>query len=354
MVLDHARARQGFARPVLTLVLGAWQDNAVTLADPLPRPTLPAPGTADADGSWPAPDHYSLAATCFPLQRGDGDPCFAPHPSGLWAAFQTPSGPASLLVTHTAGTVRARAWGEGAASAVASAPALLGLTDDWSAFDDEAHLARLPRLVREARRRHPALRLPATGRVVDALVPTILEQKVTTLEARRAYRYLVRRHGTPAPGAGTVAPAGLMVAPSAEGWLRIPSWEWHRAGVGPQRSDTVMRALRSASGLERLASRTAEDAAAALQSIPGIGVWTAAEVTQRTHADPDSISVGDYHLAHFVGYALTGERTDDAGMLRLLEPWRGHRQRIVRMLYLSGVRAPRYGARMTVQDHRFH
>ncbi|WP_427916062.1 DNA-3-methyladenine glycosylase family protein [Sinomonas halotolerans] len=310
----------------------------------------------DAEGEWPAPAHYSLARTWFPLQRGDGDPCFAQHPGGMWAAFGTPDGAASLLVTHepARAVLRARSWGEGAASAVASAPAMLGLDDDWSAFDDEAFLGTLPRLVRETRRRNPALRLPATGRVVEALVPSILEQKVTVLEARRAYRYLVRRHGTPAPGAGRVAPAGLMVAPDAAAWLRVPSWEWHRAGVGPQRSATVMRALRSASGLERLAAHTAPEAAAALQCIPGIGVWTAAEVTQRTHADPDSISVGDYHLAKFVGYALTGERTDDAGMLRLLEPWRGHRQRVVRLLGLSGVRAPRYGAKMTVQDHRGH
>ena len=307
-----------------------------------------------AEGTWDAPEHYSLAATWFPLQRGDGDPCFARAAGGLWAAFRTPEGPASLLVTHDGARLRARAWGNGAASAVAAGPAMLGLTDDWSAFDDEAYLATLPALAREARRRNPALRLPATGRIVEALVPTILEQKVTTLEARRAYRYLVRRFGSPAPGAGTVAPAGLMVAPDAAGWLGIPSWEWHRAGVGPQRSATVMRALRSASALERLASRPAEEASAALRTIPGIGVWTAAEVTQRTHADPDSVSVGDYHLATFVGYALTGERTDDAGMLRLLEPWRGHRQRVVRLLGASGVRAPRFGPRMTVQDHRWH
>ncbi|WP_374049186.1 DNA-3-methyladenine glycosylase [Sinomonas sp. ASV486] len=327
----------------------------MTLAAPLPltRPGTSA-GTADAAAMWEAPAHYSLAATCFPLQRGDGDPTFAAHPGGLWSAFGTPEGHASVLVTHAAGKVTVRAWGDGAASAVESAPGMLGLTDDWSAFDDAGFLATLPPVVREARRRHPALRLPATGRVVDALVPTILEQKVTTVEARRAYRYLVRRYGTPAPGAGTVAPAGLMVAPSAETWLGIPSWEWHRAGVGPQRSDTVMRALRAASGLERLASKTAEEAAAALKSIPGVGVWTAAEITQRTHADPDSVSVGDFHLAKFVGVALTGERTDDAGMLRLLEPWRGHRQRLVRLLGLSGIRAPRYGARMTIQDHRFH
>ncbi|WP_249336197.1 DNA-3-methyladenine glycosylase family protein [Sinomonas gamaensis] len=328
----------------------------MTLAAPLPRTAgSDRPGsTADAEAVWEAPEGYSLATTCFPLQRGDGDPTFAPHPGGLWTAFRTDEGPVSLLLTHTRRELRVRAWGEGAPSAVASAPALLGLTDSWEAFDAEPYHVSLPHLVREARRRHPGLRLPSTGRVVDALVPTILEQKVTTLEARRAYRYLLRRFGSPAPTAGRVAPAGLLVAPSAREWLRIPSWEWHRAGVGPQRSDTVMRALRSASGLERLASKSAAEAGAALQSIPGIGVWTAAEVTQRTHADPDAISVGDFHLAKFVGFALTGERTDDDGMLRLLEPWRGNRQRIVRLLYLSGVRAPRYGARMTIQDHRGH
>ncbi|WP_425471504.1 DNA-3-methyladenine glycosylase family protein [Sinomonas susongensis] len=310
--------------------------------------------TADAAGAWEAPERYSLATTCFPLQRGDGDPTFAAHPGGLWTAFRTAHGPASVLLTQNGDEVRARAWGEGAASAVASAPALLGLTDSWAAFDDETFHASLPRLVREARRRHPGLRLPATGRMVDALVPTILEQKVTTVEARRAYRYLLRRFGSPAPGAGRIAPAGLVVAPTAAEWLRVPSWEWHRAGVGPQRSATVMRALRSASGLERLAEKTAPEAATALKSIPGIGVWTAAEVTQRTHADADSVSVGDFHLAKFVGVALTGQRTDDAGMLRLLEPWLGQRQRVVRLLLLSGVRAPRFGPRMTIQDHRAH
>jgi 3-methyladenine DNA glycosylase/8-oxoguanine DNA glycosylase len=115
-----------------------------------------------------------------------------------------------------------------------------------------------------------------------------------------------------------------------------------------------MRALRSAVALERLAAMPAMDAAAKMQTIPGIGVWTAAEVVQRTHGCPDSIAVGDYHLAAYVGAALTGRRTDDAGMLALLEPWKGHRQRVVRMLGLSGFRKPTFGPRMTIQDHRRH
>lgn len=291
----------------------------------------------------------------FPLMRGSADPAFAAQPGGYWMAFTTSSGPATLRLTGaghgTESFVDAQAWGPGAAEATAGVPRLLGAGDDWSAFDEPAFHATLPRMVTEARRRNLAVRLPSTGRMVDALVPAILEQKVTSLEARRGYRYLMYRYGTPAPGK---APAGLLVSPTARRWLSIPSWEWHKAGVGPQRSATVMRALQSAVALERLAELDSIEAGAKLQTIPGIGIWTAAEVVQRTHGCPDSISVGDYHLAAYVGYALTGRKTDDAGMIELLKPWAGQRQRLVRMLYLSGFRKPTFGPRMTVQDHRRH
>lgn len=317
-----------------------------------------AAAAADASVRWHPGGPFDLLQTLGILMRGNGDPSFAARQDGLWMAFTTPDGPATLRLA-AAGVdldrhVDAQAWGPGAGSAIAGVPALLGGGDDWSAFDEPAFHATLPRMVREARRRNLTVRLPTTGRVVDSLVPTILEQKVTTIEARRGYRYLMYRYGTAAPGTGHSTPAGLLVAPTAAQWLAIPSWEWHKAGVGPQRSATVMRALRSAVGLERLASLSAADAGAKMQTIPGIGVWTAAEVVQRTHGCPDSISVGDYHLASYVGYALTGRKTDDAGMIALLEPWRGHRQRVVRMLGLSGFRKPTFGPRMTIQDHRGH
>lgn len=226
----------------------------------------------------------------------------------------------------------------------------------WSTFDAPDFIQSLPPRIKEARRRYPALRLPATGRVVDSLVPAILEQKVTTVEAHRGYATLLRKFGTQAPGAREHAqiPADLLVAPTAQQWAAIPSWEWHKAGVGPQRSATIMRMLRSASALDRLAKLPAAEAGTKLQSIPGIGAWTAAEVTQRTHGDPDQVAVGDFHLAAYVGWALAGKPVDDAGMLELLEPWRGHRQRVVRMLYLSGFRKPSFGPRMSIQDHRGH
>ena len=314
---------------------------------------------ADASLRWYPGGPYDLARTLRPLLRGTSDPSFAVDGGVIWNAFTTAEGPATIRLSpagsaETEHRVDVQAWGPGAAAAAAAVPRLLGAHDDWSAFDEPVFHATLPRMVREARRRSLAVRLPSSGRMVDQLVPIILEQKVTVIEARRGYRYLLHRYGSPAPMAGSLAPAGLVLAPTAAQWLQVPSWEWHKAGVGPQRSATVMRALRSAVALERLAELPALEAAAKMQTIPGIGIWTAAEVVQRTHGCPDSISVGDYHLAAYVGAALTGRRTDDAGMLRLLEPWTGHRQRVVRMIQSSGVRKPTFGPRMTIQDHRRH
>ena len=320
---------------------------------------------------WEPQGPFSLPSTLGIIPRGATDPTVRLGPDLAWLAFNTAAGPATLLLKSSDGgqpgsgaraqavraqAVRAQAWGPGAEEALDCVPALLGCDDDWSAFDDPEFQATLPRLVTETRRRHRSLRLPATGRMIDAIIPAVLEQKVTMIEAQRGYRYLLRRFGHPAPAteSGGPAPAGLIVAPTAAEWSRIPSWEWHKAGAGPQRSATIMRVLRSAAALERLAGLDSVEAAAKLQTIPGIGRWTAAEVTQRTHGDPDAVAVGDYHLAAFVGWALIGKPVDDDGMLDLLEPWRGHRQRVVRMLGLSGFRKPMFGPRMTIQDHRRH
>jgi len=90
----------------------------------------------------------------------------------------------------------------------------------------------------------------------------------------------------------------------------------------------------------------------ALRTLPGIGAWTAAEVGQRALGDADAVSVGDFHLAKLVGWALVGEPVDDDTMLELLEPYRGHRYRAVRMVELAGVHPPRRGPRFAGRDFR--
>ncbi|MFP5315431.1 MAG: DNA-3-methyladenine glycosylase family protein [Actinomycetes bacterium] len=298
---------------------------------------------------------YSLQASVSPLQCGPRDPTVVFRDGAVWMAFRNEDGAVTLRLTQRGGlrrrSVHATAWGPGAAAALVSVPRLVGLLDDWSGFDAPSFAAGLPELARKGRYLQPGLRLPATGRMLDAVVRVILEQKVTGLEAKRAWRYLVARFGDSAPAAPG-APAELRLPPTAAQWRRVPSWEWHRAGVDSKRSAAALRAAGAASGLERLVDLDAAGVHAGLCSIPGIGVWTAAEVLQRTHGCPDSISVGDFHLVAFVGAALTGKRIDDAGMLELLTPWAGQRQRVVRMLYASGFRKQAYGPRLSPEDHR--
>lgn len=283
-----------------------------------------------------------------PLARGSRDPSYHSDATGIWRTLCTPHGAATLhLATHQYG-VEATAWGPGAEWAIAGVPESLGDRDDASGFDvsNNAFLAA-------AQHRNPGMRLLRTRQVFEALSSAVFEQKVTGKEARQSWRTLVLKYGEPAPGP---APEHMRVFPSPEVWRRVPSWEWHKAGVGPQRSDTMMRAAAVAASIERtielgFGGPLVEQA---LRSIPGVGVWTAAETMQRAHGDPDSPSVGDYHLPSLVGWALIGKPVDDDGMLELLEPWRGHRQRVMRLIESSGFAKPKFGPRMTVQDHRGH
>jgi len=305
--------------------------------------------TAEAVRTTYSPaEPVDLRLILSPLRRGLFDPTMRTNDRGTWRTMRTPLGAATLLLAERAGAIEARAWGPGAEWAIAAVPELCGAGDDWSGLD----LATHPELA-EVWRRTPGIRLTRTQLVYEALLPAVLEQKVTSEEARRAWRWLLAKYGEVAPGP---APEGMRVFPSAETWKRVPSWDWHRAGVGPQRSATIMRVSAVAASIERTLSlgRGGAEVERRLTSLVGVGVWTAAETMQRAHGDPDSPSVGDYHLASVVGWALIGEPVDDDGMLELLEPFRGHRHRVVRLIYASGFRKPRFGARMTIQDHRAH
>jgi 3-methyladenine DNA glycosylase/8-oxoguanine DNA glycosylase len=291
-----------------------------------------------------APRHrLDVRRTLSTLWRGRRDPTFCNDVRGLWLTARTAEGPATALISSTGpGVVRCESWGGGAHVLLAGIPALLGADDDPTGFTP-AHP-----VLRDLARRYAGLRIGRTGRVFEALVPAVLEQKVTGLEAHRAWRYLVGRHGEPAPGPG---PAQLRVCPPPQTWARIPSWEWHRAGVDGRRSRTIMAAAGVAEALEATLGLGSAQARSALRTVPGIGMWTAAEIAQRAHGDADAVSVGDYHLAHHVGFALTGRRVDDTRMLELLEPYRGHRYRVTRLIEVGTPRPPAFGPKLSARSY---
>jgi 3-methyladenine DNA glycosylase/8-oxoguanine DNA glycosylase len=280
-------------------------------------------------------------------RRGAGDPTHRTPPDGaVWRTARTPEGPVTvrLTVRRGDGVVEAQAWGRGAAWVLDAVPAWLGEADLEDGF------APAHPVLRRVRARTRAWRIGRTGLVLEALLPAVLEQKVTGAEARRGWRTLLHRFGTPAPGP---APAGMRVVPTPAEWASLPSWEWHRAGIGPQRARTAARAALVAARLEEVAGMCGEEADRRLRSVPGVGVWTAAEVRQRALGDVDAVSVGDFHLCRQVGWVLAGEeRADDARMLELLEPYRGHRYRVCRLVELSGLAPERRGPRLAPRDFR--
>jgi 3-methyladenine DNA glycosylase/8-oxoguanine DNA glycosylase len=296
-----------------------------------------------------------LRLTLAPLHRGGADPTMRVRADGVWRATRTPEGPATVHLAMAAARteVRVRAWGPGAAWAVAAVPDLVGLGDDAAA----AGFRPGHPLVADAHRRHPGLRVCRSNAVLEVLVPTIIEQKVVSIDARQAYTRLAWLSGERAPGPAVgpaVGPAPSLLLPPDPAWLqRLPSWEYHRCNLERKRADTVRRACSYAHRLEEL---TAMDAAAAeprLTVLPGIGPWSSAKVREAALGDPDAVAVGDYHLPNLVSWSLAGERRGtDERMLELLEPWAesGQRGRVVRLLTLGGSMPSRRAPRMPRQS----
>jgi len=277
-----------------------------------------------------------LRLTLAILRRGLGDPTIRLGTDAAVRATRTPDGPATVHIRHLGDRLEGEAWGPGADRLLAALPALVGSDDDASALRP-AHP-----VLRDAARRLAGLRIGRTGNVMEALVPAILEQKVTGTEAFRAWRLLVTRYGEPAPG-----PWDVWVPPPPDRLAALPYHAFHPLGVERRRADTIRRVTARAGRIAELTELPLTEAYRRLTSFAGVGPWTAAEVALRALGDVDAVSIGDFHLPNLVSWALAGEpRGDDARMLELLEPYRGQRGRVVRWLEASGTRPPAFGPRL--------
>ena len=251
-------------------------------------------------------------------------------------ASRTPAGAVTTAFTETDGAIEVEALGPGAEWLLERAPAWCGALDDGSGFDPPKGL------VREIWRRKPGLRIPATGLVTERLIPVILEQKVTGLEARRAYRRLVLALAEPAPGS-----FDLTLPPDPARVAELPYFAFHPFGVERRRAEVVRAVCMRTTWLDETADLPTDQANTRIGSLHGVGPWSVAEVGRIALGDADAVSVGDFHLKHLVAWTLAREpRGTDDRMLELLEPYRPHRGRVQRLLESSGIRAPAFGPRM--------
>lgn len=290
------------------------------------------------------PSGYALGASVGVLRHGRGDPTCRVVSDTWWFGQATPDGPATVaLAAERSDSVRVSAWGPGASWSLAAAPDLLGLGDSPDGF--VAHDG----LVAAGRRLRSGWRVVRSRLVTQSLVPAIIEQRVTGVEAFAGHARLVRRFGEPAPGPGEGL--GLMVPPAPRDWARIPSWEWIGAGVDSSRANAAVFASRYAARLEECAELPLPQAHRRLRALPGVGEWTAAEVAQRALGDADAPSFGDYHMARDLTWALTGRVGDDACARELLAPYAGHRYRAQVYVLAAAGRRPRRGPRMSVPTH---
>jgi hypothetical protein len=281
-----------------------------------------------------------LLRTLGPLAHGRYDPTIRLRSGRAWRTTRTADGPATVALSHAGDDVRAEAYGPGADLALAAIPALLGLGDDGPIPAGHPLIAQLAR-------RFPGVRIPRSGAVLESLVPAILEQKVTGEQAHRALSGLVRVHGEAAPGPPEWR---LRLGPTPAALAALPYYAYHPFGVEQRRAEVIRRVAARAAWFEAIVDLPLAEAYGRLRAVAGIGPWTAAEVGVRALGDPDAVSVGDFHLPNLVAFALAREpRADDARMLELLEPYRGQRARVVRLLELSGIRPPRYGPRLEPQ-----
>ena len=292
------------------------------------------------------PEPIDFALTFGGLARGRNGPTSRLDGDTLWHAMNSPDGPVTIRVRarRSDRAITVDAWGPGRHWVVEHAPGLTGTADTPGDF------APTHPLVASLRRRLRGMRLVRVGCVLDIAVPTIIEQRVTSLEARRSWQVLVRRHGTPAPGGHESMPA-LVVPPAADVLADLPDWEWRRIGVEGRRSETVRRVALEARRLDQAAAVDGATLDRRLRSLRGVGPWTIAHVTHLVAGDADAVPVGDWHLPSHVAYALAHEaRADDARMLELLQPFRPHRARVWRLLVAGTHAPPRRAPRARIHD----
>lgn len=277
---------------------------------------------------------YHLKQTMGLAWMGHSDPAMQLRENTLAFAMRTPEGSGTLVAAQDARQIVMDFWGPGASWLADRSRSTLGLDDSADAFRPGMPL-------RDLWLRFQGMRLPRLPRIFDRLAQIVLLQKVTWIEAHRAWRRLASTWGEPAPG-----PLSLKIPPAPQQIARRGPAPLIGFGATPQQAETLVRLAGSADQLEAAAQTGPEALERALELHRGVGKWTTQYLLGSGLGHADAVLTGDYNLAHTVAWVLANEaRGNDNQMLELLEPYRGNRFRVIRLLWSGGVEAPRRGPR---------
>lgn len=282
------------------------------------------------------PEPFDLKATLATVGIRTG-------PGGeAWWATRAAGRAAAVVMRRSGGSVAAEAWGPGGSETLDLLSRVLGLDDDPTAFPVGAGP------LREIALRGAGMHLGSTGIVFESMVPTVLGQLVTRIEAKRSYQRLVQALGEPSPG-----PANDLRLPPAPGVIAALGYEdLHRFGIERKRAQVLIECGRRAARLEEALTMSPADARVRLRAVRGIGPWTSETVMGAAYGDRDAVPTGDLNLPSMVTWALAGRpRGTDQEMLELLEPYRPYRRRAVLLVKRSGIKPPKFGPRSAPRSH---
>lgn len=287
------------------------------------------------------PQEYDLAKTLWLAGMGHRDPTLRLTDTTAQIAYHTPEGPVSVTASREHATAKVTAVGPGTEWIEPRLSCLFGLQDRPKEFQPGGKLGELVRTT-------PGIHLPKLPVVFHRLVQIVLQQLVSWSDAVHGWRQIVDRFGTKSPC------GELRLPPTAKQLSTLGYYDIVGCNVMPKQARLILHLAREAKRIERLAERDVAALETYLLSIRGIGPWTVQHLLGSSLGFADAVLTGDFGLPHSVAYFLVGkERSDDEEMLRLLEPYAGHRFRVINHLWQSGLYAPRRGPRMQTNRWRY-
>lgn len=266
----------------------------------------------------------------FALGRfGLYDPTATLSQTRLKKAFSCGDATCVVEIASEGKNVHVRAEGANEAEVVSDLVDALGTDDGSKVFTPEHPL------LAKLHRARSGLRLVRVPWRFDVACCAVLQQRVTVREAWQEWTRIAKKYGTRTSH-------DLYAFPSAETIARMDSWRFEELGVDPKRTRAMIGLARDVVRRGTFGWTDRARVRKHMRAVRGIGVWTTEMTMGFGYGDPDALPLADLHLPHLVTWALARERPGtDERMEQLLEPYRGHRFRAVRLLLDAGIVVPR-------------